>query len=91
MARQKAPGKRDMAGFESGSLDDLREEQLDSDPEFCKLWEASAAKRAIAIALVRMRKQAGYTQADFAKRAGWRKAFVSRLEGRAARFPIQLG
>ena len=71
----------------SGSLDDLREELLDSDPEFRKLWDASAAKRAIAIALVRMRKQARMTQSDVAEHAKWDKAFVSRLEGAAGPVP----
>jgi transcriptional regulator with XRE-family HTH domain len=62
-------------------LDHLHAEMLRDDPEFRQLWEASAAKRAIAIALVRTRKQAGLTQSDLAKKAGWDKAFISRLEG----------
>jgi len=63
------------------------EEQLKSDPEFRKLWDASAAKRAIAIALVRMRKQARMTQSDVAESAKWDKAFVSRLEGATGPIP----
>ena len=68
------------ASLQSDSLDDLREELLESDPEFRKLWDASAAKRAIAIALVRMRKEAKLTQSELAESANWDKAFVSRLE-----------
>jgi transcriptional regulator with XRE-family HTH domain len=71
----------------SDSLDELREARLRSDPEFRKLWEASAAKRAISIALVRMRKQANLTQLELAQRANWDKAFVSRLEGAAGPIP----
>jgi transcriptional regulator with XRE-family HTH domain len=73
--------ERESASLQSGSLDDLRDELLQSDPEFRKLWDASAAKRAIAIALVRMRKHAGIKQSELAVRATWDKAFVSRLEG----------
>lgn len=79
--------EKESASRTSGSLDDLREELLQSDPEFAKLWDASAAKRAIAIALVRMRKQAQLTQSGLAERANWDKAFVSRLEGAAGPIP----
>jgi transcriptional regulator with XRE-family HTH domain len=77
-------------GPENMSLDDLHEQMLQSDPEFRRLWEASAAKRAIAIALVRMRKQAGRTQSEVAERAKWDKAFVSRLEGAGGAVPDTL-
>lgn len=65
---------------------DLRA-QLRDDPEFRRPREASAPKRGIAIALVRMRKQAGLTQSDLAKKVGWDKAFVSRLEGALGPIP----
>ena len=68
------------------TLADLRDELLQTDPEFRRQWEASSAKRAIAIALVRMRSEAGRTQSEIAERAHWDKAFVSRLEG--ARGPV---
>jgi transcriptional regulator with XRE-family HTH domain len=45
------------------------------------------SKRAISTALVRLRKQAGFTQVQLAERAGWDKAFVSRLEGAAGASP----
>jgi len=75
------------SSLESGSLTDLREELLESDPEFKQLWETSAPKRALAIALTRMRKQAGRTQSEIAQRTGWDKAFVSRLEGAGGPIP----
>lgn len=75
------------SSLETGSLTDLREELLQADPAFKKLWNASAPKRGIAIALTRMRKQAGRTQAEIAARAGWDKAFVSRLEGASGPVP----
>jgi transcriptional regulator with XRE-family HTH domain len=61
--------------------------RLRDDPEFRQLWDASAPKRALAIALVRMRKQAGLTQAALAQKAKWDKAFVSRLEGALGPIP----
>jgi transcriptional regulator with XRE-family HTH domain len=45
------------------------------------------SRRAISTALVRLRKQAGFTQVQLAERAGWDKAFVSRLEGAAGASP----
>ena len=72
---------------QSDSFDDLQRQWLRDDPEYRRLWEASAPKRAIAIALVRMRKQARMTQSDVAQHAKWDKAFVSRLEGAAGPVP----
>lgn len=87
VTRQRRTTKRRAASRKTGSLDDLHNELLRSDPKFRKLWRTSATKRAVAIALVRMRKRAGYTQAGLAKRAGWDKAFVSRLEGAVGAVP----
>jgi len=88
MAKGKLMPRRETpSSLESGSLDDLRDELLQADPEFRRLWDESAPKRAIAIALVRMRKQAGFTQSELAARAGWDKAFVSRLEGAGGPVP----
>jgi transcriptional regulator with XRE-family HTH domain len=72
---------------EATSLDELRDELLRERAGFREQWEASAPKRAIGTALVRMRKQAGFTQIQLAGRAGWDKAFVSRLEGAAGAMP----
>lgn len=79
--------EKESVSLKRGSFDDLQEERLQRDPEFRKLWEASAPKRAIAIALVRMRKQAKMTQSELAERANWDKAFVSRLEGATGPMP----
>jgi len=87
MVRKLANRKVESSSLETGSLDDLREELLHSDPAFRKLWDASTAKRAIAIALVRMRLEAKRTQGEIATRAGWDKAFVSRLEGATGPVP----
>jgi transcriptional regulator with XRE-family HTH domain len=84
MAMGKLVSGESASSRETGSLTDLRDELLNADPEFRSLWEGNAAKRAIAIALVRMRKQAGRSQSEIAERAGWDKAFVSRLESAAA-------
>jgi transcriptional regulator with XRE-family HTH domain len=68
-------------------LDDLREELLESRPSFRKEWETSSARRSIALALVRLRTEAGRSQTDVAKHAGWDKAFVSRLEAASGPLP----
>jgi len=72
---------------DSGSLEELRDELLHERPAFREQWDASAPKRAIGTALVRMRKEAGYSQIQLAERAGWDKAFVSRLEGAVGAVP----
>ena len=88
--RSAKPVLRSRAAFVApvtNSFDDLQKELLQSDPDYRRVWDASAPKRAIAIAMVRMRTQAGLTQADLAAKTGWDKAFVSRLEGAAGAIP----
>jgi transcriptional regulator with XRE-family HTH domain len=58
----------------------LRNEVLKSRPTFFQRWAAGAPKRNVALQLVRMRAEAGYSQAEVARRAGWDEEFVSRLE-----------
>ncbi|MBS0380674.1 MAG: helix-turn-helix transcriptional regulator [Proteobacteria bacterium] len=81
---QKPPAES--AHPQTGSFDELQRQWL-QDSEYRRLWEATAPKRAIALALVRLRKQAQLTQSDVAQRAGWNKAFVSRLEGAGGSIP----
>lgn len=69
------------------SLDAFRQELLDSRPGFRRAWEASEPKRNVALALVRLRTQAGRTQTQVAEAAGWDKGFVSRLEATAGPVP----
>ncbi|HVA20294.1 MAG TPA: helix-turn-helix transcriptional regulator [Solirubrobacteraceae bacterium] len=75
------------AGEQPAAMAELRDELLRGRPGLREQWDASASKRAIAIALVRMRKQAGRSQTQLAERAGWDKAFVSRLEGAGGAVP----
>ncbi|MGH8217084.1 MAG: helix-turn-helix domain-containing protein [Steroidobacteraceae bacterium] len=65
----------------------FRERLLTERPGFREQWEATAAKRSIALALVHLRTEAGRSQADVAKIAGWDKAFVSRLESASGAVP----
>jgi transcriptional regulator with XRE-family HTH domain len=90
MASRKESLEVGASSRQTGSLTDLRDELLQSDPEFRRLWEGTEAKRAIATSLVRLRKQAGRTQSEIAERAGWDKAFVSRLEGASGAMPDTL-
>jgi transcriptional regulator with XRE-family HTH domain len=61
-------------------LQDLRDELLAKDPVFRAAWEASAPRRRLVTALVRLRRKADLTQQELAAKAGWERAFVSRLE-----------
>ena len=69
------------------TIEDLREELLQSRRDFREQWEATSTKRSIARALVRMRGDVGCSQTELAKRAGWDKAFVSRLEAASGPLP----
>jgi len=77
-------------GRRGGRVEDLRQQLLKSRPGFRKEWEETAPKRALAVALVRLRTEAGQSQTDVAKQAGWDKAFVSRLESAGGPLPDTL-
>ena len=62
------------------SVRDIRETFLESRPDVRELWEAHQPRREIALAFVHIRTRAGLSQAEVAKRAGWNKSYVSRLE-----------
>ncbi len=49
-------------------------------PELREAWERTRVARDLATALVQARTAAGLNQAQLARKAGWDKAFVSRLE-----------
>lgn len=56
------------------------EEIFSHAPKARDMWNKSAATRSITAALTVLRSEAGLTQKEVADRAGWDKAFVSRLE-----------
>lgn len=58
----------------------LLQRQLKQDPDFARRWQQNKNRRAIALALARMRSQEQLTQAEVARRAGWRQSHVARLE-----------
>ncbi|MBI3676890.1 MAG: helix-turn-helix domain-containing protein [Proteobacteria bacterium] len=68
-------------------LQELQNEVLAERDDFRLAHEKSRFKRAIAMALVGIRKGAGLTQTELANRAGWDKAYVSRLEGASGGLP----
>src|SRR3546814_7068808 len=68
----------DSPRFESD--DAVHDRILTEVPGLRAQWDASEAKRQVALFLVAMRSRAGLGQTDVARRAGWDKAFVSRLE-----------
>lgn len=65
----------------------LHEALLEARPELKREWEASLPKRKMALALVRLRKHAGLTQAELAAKAGWDKGYVSRVESASGGVP----
>ena len=72
---------------EIATYDELRARMLGTRPLLRRAWEASLAKRKMALALVHVRKAAGLTQAELAVKAGWDKGFVSRLESASGGMP----
>lgn len=69
-----------LSAKKKGNVRNLREDLLKARPGVRTLWDASEQKRAIALALVRLRTHARLTQSELAERTGWHKSFVSRLE-----------
>jgi DNA-binding XRE family transcriptional regulator len=61
--------------------DDYRDRQM-ADPDFRRIYEGEAAKKAIWLQLVEARQDAGLTQAEVAARLGVSQAQVARLEKR---------
>jgi transcriptional regulator with XRE-family HTH domain len=84
-AKSTTPDSRKAASYDP--LQDLQNEIFAEREDVRLAHERSRAKRAIAMALVGIRKIAGLTQTELAARAGWDKAFVSRLEGASGGLP----
>lgn len=66
-------------------LAEVREQMLASDEAFRAAWQAQELRRQIVTVLLSLRREAGLTQRELARRAGWSPAFVSRLESIPAR------
>ena len=49
-------------------------------PELARAWEQKSPLREIAIALTKLRRDAGLTQRQVAEKAGWKQPYVARLE-----------
>ncbi|MEJ1967177.1 MAG: helix-turn-helix transcriptional regulator [Rhizomicrobium sp.] len=62
------------------SVRDVMDEAMRGRPELREAWERTRVARDLATALVQARTAAGLNQAQLARKAGWDKAFVSRLE-----------
>lgn len=71
----------------SQDFDALQEKILQDVPVARELWDRAEPRRRIATMLVRLRSEKGLSQKDVAERAGWDKAFVSRLEGAGGGMP----
>ena len=63
-------------------------EKLKRDPEFRKLWEAGAARRAVVEAVMGERIRQKMSQKELAERAGIRQPHIARLEGGGAGMSI---
>jgi transcriptional regulator with XRE-family HTH domain len=62
------------------SFDEADRRLRSTHPEIEALWDKSAQRRGLSEFLLRARYRAGLTQSQLAKRAGWDKSFVSRME-----------
>lgn len=79
---------RPAMNFETGeSYDDLRNEVINERADVREAMERTKLKRALATMLVGLRKRKRLTQSQFADKAGWDKAFVSRIEGAGGGLP----
>lgn len=64
--------------------------QLRSQPALEEAWNESGPRRALSSALMRLRKQAGLTQAEVASAVeGWDQPYVSKLESATGPWPTQ--
>ena len=59
---------------------EIREAQLERDPEFRAFWERTALARAVATVLIGYRVEHGLTQTQLARQLGMRQPQVARLE-----------
>lgn len=59
---------------------EIREEQLERDPEFRAYWERTALARAVATVLIGFRGEHDLTQTQLARQLGMRQPQVARLE-----------
>jgi transcriptional regulator with XRE-family HTH domain len=59
---------------------EIREERLQTDPEFRAYWERTALARAVANQLIAYRIEHKLTQAELAEKLGMRQPHVARLE-----------
>lgn len=50
------------------------------DPEFRKLYQKEGVKLRLGMRIAELRKQAGFSQAELAKRVGVTQGFISQLE-----------
>ena len=66
---------------------DLRDRIVAERPDVREALARTKVKRALASALVGLRKSAGLTQSALAAKADWDKAFVSRLESATGGLP----
>jgi transcriptional regulator with XRE-family HTH domain len=71
---------QDRKPFEGQSYDELREQLASERPDIREALERTKFNRALATALVAMRKRRGIGQKELADIADWDKSFVSRLE-----------
>ncbi len=62
-----------------GSFDDYLRKQLE-DPELRRAWEARMVVAELAVAVRRMREEAGLTQAQLAARIGVKQPMIARVE-----------
>jgi transcriptional regulator with XRE-family HTH domain len=70
----------DMKLDEIKTNDEIRTEQLRTDPEFRAEWERTALARAVAVAIVRYRVEHELSQRELAERLGIKQPQVARLE-----------
>lgn len=63
--------------------------ELMEDPEFRKVWEATAPRHDLAEALIKLRLAAGLTQEQLAERVGMKKQAITRIENKPGNLTLK--
>lgn len=58
------------------------EEEKKADKQFAKAWDESRTEYKLMSELIRLRKEKGLSQAEMAKRTGYKQQVISRIEKR---------
>ena len=68
--------------FERVNVSRVIEDKRTTDPEFDELWNSSRTEYKVLGELIKLRKEKGISQAELAKKTGYKQQVISRIEKR---------